>query len=310
MPEGAPDCAGTLAETLVKTWAAQGRDGFLLTNPASAEIPTHEVVDPQNGVPYRFRWLPHRELRGDVSELQRRGILSPRRDEARLFRDPRDPHGRHCFLCAANIAECHPMELLVPLKLAGRDYLAGANFAWIELDHFTVMSAEHTDQAYSLHVMEAILDLHFQTARRFRVLYNGPGAGASIPWHLHYQITTAPMPIERLGVGREDLYPLTVHRFPVHNHGVERAHAAVEEWLQGDTENRSANIMAATPGGEPWIFFFPRDRRRANAPGKGLIGGFEVAGDFVLSAPHEEAAFREASAATARAILSRVRPPD
>ena len=36
--------------------------------------------------------------------------------------------------------------------------------------------------------------------------------------------------------------------------------------------------------------------------------GFEVAGDFVLSAPTEEATFKEGTVETARRILNQVRP--
>ncbi len=299
-----------LVDTLIETWAVQGRDGFLLTHPADVDIPTREAVDPASGVPFRFRWMPHRELRGDVAELERRGILNPRRDEGKLFRDVRDPNKQHCFLCAANIAECHPMEVLVPLQLGGGAYFAGANFAWIEHDHFTVMSAEHTDQAYSHHVLEAMLDLHLQTAGRFRVLYNGPGAGATIPWHLHFQITTTPMPIERLLPGHERQYPTTVHSFRVRDNGLEGAEAAARDWLAGDSHHRSLNILVTAIDGGACVFVFPRDQRQASASGKGLVGGFEVAGDFVLSAPREEDTFRNASAATARAILSQIRPGD
>ena len=91
--------------------------------------------------------MPHREIRGDVAELERRGILNPDRNEAGLFRDPRDSSGRHCFLCSKNIVECHPMEVLVPMKLAGRDYLAGANFSWIEPDQRMEMVVHHAETA-------------------------------------------------------------------------------------------------------------------------------------------------------------------
>ncbi len=334
----------SLVETLVETWAAQGRDGFLLADPASVDMLVSAAVDRRCGVTYRFRWMPHREIRGDVKELERRGILNKRRDQSKLFRDPRDPRGNHCFLCPENIAECNPKEVLIPLQLADQEYVAGANFAWIEPDHFTVMSAEHVDQEYSRHVLEAMLDLHLQTAGEFRVLFNGPGAGASIQWHRHFQITTAPLPIERLHRDEVDYYPTAVCRFPLDARGpssrphgrpschgqllcdrenlcdpgaagtlrfdgLEQAHFAAERWLSGDPENRSLNLLVATVGAGPCIFLFPRDQRFSNADGKGMVGGFEVAGDFVLSAPGEETAFRNASVGIARNILSQVCPP-
>jgi len=299
-----------LAETLIETWEAQGRAGFLLTDPAKAEMSVREAFDDRCGVSYRFLWMPHREVRSNVPELQRRGILDPHRDESKLFRDPRDTDGRHCFLCPKNVAECHPMETLVPVRLVGRDYFAGANFAWIEPNHFTVMAAEHVDQVYSRHVLEAMLDLHLQTAGRFRVLFNDFGAGATIPWHLHYQITTTPMPIEGLRPGREDYYPAAVFRFPADGDGLKRAHDTAQQWLAGNPQRHRVNILIAPTGGGPCVFVFPRDERYASTLEMGLVGGFEVAGDMVLSSPPEEATFRNASVATARHILNRVRPPD
>jgi hypothetical protein len=300
--------ANGLAERLITTWAQQGRDGFLLSDPHAVQIETTHVHDAPCGVDYRFRWMPHREIRGDVRELERRGILNPQRAASRLFRDPRDPHGRHCFLCAENIRACHPLEVMVPLELAGRSYFAGANFAWIEHDHYTVMSAAHVDQAYDRHAFAAMLDLYRQTEGRFRVLFNGPGAGASIPWHLHYQITTAPLPIEALPAERAVRYPTVVHRFGATERDAEAAHAAADAWLGRDPAHHSINILIATIDGARAIFIFPRDQRRATAEERGLVGGFEVAGEFVLSAPREEAFFRGASVAIARGILEQVCP--
>ena len=153
-----------------------------------------------------------------------------------------------------------------------------------------------------------MLDLHEQTGGRFRVLFNGTGAGASIPWHLHYQITTTPMPIEEMPAGRELSYPTVVRRFRVADGGLEGAHDMADRWLRHRPEHHSINILIARPDGETWIWVFPRDQRRATATNKGLVGGFEVAGDFVLSAPREEEAFRNASCGIARSILSQVQP--
>ncbi len=307
---GSPHLDSTdLARELMEVWQAQVDDGFVLTAPEDVQKPVSESLDPRTAVLFRFRWLPHREIRGDVAELEARGILNGDRDPSRLFSDPRDPNGRHCFLCSDNIAECHPAEILVPIRLAGRAYYAGANFAWIEPHHFTVMSDKHTDQAYTLHTLEAMVDLHLQTGGRFRVLYNGPNAGASIPWHLHYQITTAEMPVERLQPEHAEHYPIPVCRFQGTDDFIEQAHCAAETWLAADLENHSLNILVASPHGEPAVYFFPRDKRFAKAEGKGLVGGFEVAGDFALSAPAERETFDHASVEAAREILSQIRPP-
>jgi len=120
-----------LADTLIEIWGKQARDGFLLSDPSLIDIPTREVFDEQTGVAFRFRWMPHREIRGDIKALEQKGILNPDRDETKLFRDARDAQGRHCFLCESNIVECHPKEILVGMRLLGREYIAGPNFSWI-----------------------------------------------------------------------------------------------------------------------------------------------------------------------------------
>lgn len=298
-----------LSRRLLDVWQAQVDSGFLLTDPANAHKPVSESLDRRTGVLFRFRWLPHREIRGDVAELERRGILDPNRDLSRLYGDPRDPGRRHCFLCRGNIVECHPKEILVPMTLAGRGYFAGANFAWIEPAHFTVMSEEHTDQVYSRHVLEAMVELHVRTGGKFRILFNGPDAGATICWHLHFQITTAEMPVERLQPDRAEHYPTPVCCYHGTDDGLEQAHHAAESWLSADPENHSLNMLIASPRDDVSLFLFPRDKRFAAAEGKGLVGGFEVAGDFALSAPAERETFDHASVQTAVRILTEIRPP-
>ncbi len=307
-----PETAGqrSLSNKLITTWAEQARNGFLLSDPETAVIETREAADADSGVTFRFRWMPHREIRGDVSELERRGILNAERDESLLFRDPRDPNGRHCFLCEKNIRECHPLELLVPMQLAGRDYFAGANFAWIEPDHFTIMTAEHTDQVYSRHSLDAAIAFIEQTEGRFRLLFNGEGAGATIPWHFHFQVTTQPMPIESIHIERLDQYPTRVLYFEPSSTGsqTDAAHHAIDRWLGKDPQNNSVNLLLTGEEGRLRLFICPRDKRRSKAENKGLVGGFEVAGDFVLSAPKEESTFRNCSAETAKTILRQVKP--
>lgn len=295
-----------LAGVLTSVWEEQGRIGFLLSDPDEAGIEIEIDRDPVSGVPFRFRWMPHRELRTNVAVLEERGILDPDRDEASLFRDPRDPSGRFCFLCPDNIRECNPREELVPLRLAGRDYVAGANFAWISRDHFTVMSVEHVDQDFTEHSLAAMLDLHRQTGGHFRVIYNGAYAGATIPWHLHYQITSEPFPVEDLPQGREGDYPTAVRRFELGQS--ERALAHVAGWVDAEPEHHRVNVLVAGPASDPVIHVFARDTRRSHASAKGLMGGFEVCGDLVYSEPDKRGVFESASADLARSLLAEIRP--
>ncbi len=300
--------ASSLADVLTTTWQRQADDGFLLSDPDAADIEIRIARDPVSDVPFRFRWLPHREIRTDVAELERRGILNPERDSIPLFSDPRDPSGRHCFLCSANIAVCHPMEVLVPVGLAGRRYLAGANFAWIGRNHYTVMSEEHVDQDFTPHVLDAMLELHALTRGEFRVLYNGAQAGATIPWHLHYQITTDRLPVEDLRSGCEASYPAALRRFDADNGGVAAAASYVTQWLAGDPEHHRVNLLVAGALERPVVHVFVRDTRKTHAAEKGLMGGFEICGDLVYSEPDKRAQYEAASAELARRVITEVRP--
>jgi hypothetical protein len=299
---------GALAERLAETWQRQAEDGFLLSHPDTARIEERIVRDDAAEVDYRFRWMPHREIRFDLAELERRGILNPDRDEAELFRDDRDPSGRHCFLCVANIAVCNPMEELVPVRLAGRDYVAGANFAWIERNHFTVMSAEHIDQDFTPHVVAAMVELHRLTDGRFRVLYNGAQAGATIPWHLHYQITTERLPVEALPEGREEMYPALLSRIRSEDGDVGSAYDVASAWIERDPEHHRINMLVAGSPDQPVVFVFARDTRLTHAAVKGLMGGFEVCGDLVYSEPDKREVFENATAGVAREALLEIRP--
>lgn len=298
-----PTPAEPLAAVLDRVWQDQGRVGFLL--PASDEIEVRQVEDPVSRVPFRFRWLPHRELRADLAELEARGIVSSDRGEAELFRDPRDPPGRFCFLCADNIRLSNPREELVPLRLAGRDFHAGANFAWIAEGHFTVMAAEHRDQEFTEDTLAAMLDLHAQAGGEYRVIYNAPHGGASIPWHLHLQTSKEPFPVEVLPTGFEERYPTALRRFA---DGPASALDYVAEWGARDPAHHRVNVLVAGEPGSPVIHVFPRDTRRSHASAKGLMGGFEVCGDFVYSEPGQRGTFETASAELARSILAEIRP--
>jgi len=295
-----------LADTLTDTWKLQEEEGFLLSDPAGIDERT--LPDPDIGIAWRLRWMPHREIRSNTAELERRGILNPNRRHEILFRDPRDPSGRHCFLCQKNINECNPMERLIPVRLAGRDYLIGANFSWIERNHFTVMAADHIDQDFAPHVLDAMVDLYQRTDGEYRVMYNGPQAGASIPWHLHYQITTERFPVEDLPEGNETRYPAALRRIQVDGDGTLAALAAVNDWIAPDLEHRRVNVLVAGNVAHPTVHVFARDRRLSHATIKGLMGGFEICGDLVYSEPDTHTIYQTATAETARQAIAEVRP--
>lgn len=283
-----------LARRLLEVWERQAADGFLLGPPG--QIETRTGFDPRSRVAFRFVWLPHREARHDIAELERRGILDPERDETLLHRDPRDG-GRHCFLCPANIRLAHPRQILVDLDLGNRRFAAGVNFAWSAPHHYTVMTAEHTEQRYGPATLPEMLELHDRTG--LRVTWHGPGVGATIGWHLHYQATSQAFPIEDLH--HPSAYPIPVGRFAE----IGAAQRMAAEWIARDTLNHDVNLVV---GGEGAIFVIPRRRDRSHATNKGLMGAFEAAGYFVYSEPAMRQAFETADADTARTALGQLGP--
>jgi hypothetical protein len=283
-----------LHQRLIEVWDRQAADGFLLSSPEDIEV--RIGFDGESQVAFRFVWLPHRELRHDLAELERRGILDPSRDEASLYREPRDD-GRHCFLCPANIRVAHPRQVLVGLEMAGRPFVAGVNFAWSAPHHFTVMTAEHTDQDYGPETLVEMVELQAKTG--LRVTWHGAGVGATIGWHFHYQVTSQEFPIER--PGDKATYPIPVRRFTE----IGPAHDMAAAWGARDPLNHDLNLLVA---GDGTIFVIPRDRRCSHAANKGLMGAFESAGYFVYSEPGMREPFETADAGTARSALRQIRP--
>jgi hypothetical protein len=293
-----------LAPRLIRTWEDQIQAGFILGDP-HAPVETRLVPDPESGVTFRLRWLPHRELRTDTRALERKGILQPDRDEAALSRDPRDPSGRHCFLCPANVRICHPREKLVPIRAGGRDWFAGANFAWLAENHFTVMADEHVDQSFDISVVDAMLDLQDQTAGAFRLVYNGSHAGATIPWHLHLQVTTDAFPVEEIASAKVSAYPTPLLLME----GPRSIDVAdyVTAWQERDPQHHRVNLLATLREGRPAVFVFLRDTRFTIAGNKGLMGGWEVAGDFAYSDRRSD--FNAADIEAVRSAYAAIRPP-
>ena len=295
-----------LTELLQSTWKEQLSTGFILGDPYHP-VETRTARDPVTGVTFRFRWLPHRELRTDTAELERRGIISPDCFTAKLYRDPRDESGRHCFLCPGNVEICHPMETLVPVAAGERAWQAGANFAWLAPDHFTLMSEEHEDQVYSPSLLQAMLDINEQTDGVFRVVFNGADAGATIPWHLHLHIASEQMPVERLRPGMEAAYPVPVAVFPLSKASAAQIDEYIMGWEEHDDHHR-VNLLAATVESDPTVFVFLRDTRYTVADNKGLMGGWEVTGDFAYSEPGMRGDFETASLETVRTALAQICP--
>src|SRR4030042_5895264 len=161
-----------LSYGLLALYRQQVNCGFVLADPLNRrgkEI--KQFKDKTTGVRFRLQWNPDRELRKNHSLLIARGVIAKKTDKAKLVNIGKS--GKPCYLCSTNIAKLNPAEILLRLRLAGEDYFIGANFAYIENNHFTVMSSHHQAQSYKKHVLKALSDFVEQTDGYFRAIFNG-----------------------------------------------------------------------------------------------------------------------------------------
>ena len=103
--------------------------------------------------------------------------------------DPASIKGRPCFLCPENLP---PEEKGIAF---GEDFVLLCNPFPVLPHHLVIAARRHTAQliAGSFGVM---LDLAKALGADYFTLYNGPGAGASAPDHLHFQAArVGPLPL-------------------------------------------------------------------------------------------------------------------
>lgn len=226
-----------------------------------------------------------------------------------------------CFLCPDNIWwQQYGLEISFDVLLNERKYKAWANPFPLKESHFTVATVEHRPQSWTnaseetsglREMLEDLIELADQVPD-FLVFYNGAGAGASLPYHRHFQCfprdDREPFPLEktaqqRLSVGRGvhvSDYPITA----LHFCGTVAAKKAfvetVDNWTSAWTnvtgpDAVSANIIATVeaipehPGHPFHLYFVHRNRLYSRGPGMtGQVGGLEVLGELVFSTEAEK----------------------
>lgn len=320
-----------LAYGLLALYRQQVTCGFVLGDPLNPEgKEVRHFADPETGIVFGLMWNPDRELRKDHRLLIQRGVVAEHVDASKLIN--LDKAGKPCYLCKENIALQNPGEVLLPLQLAGEEYFAGANFAYITNNHFTLASSEHRPQRFSRDVLAALTDFVEQTDGRFRAIFNGL-AGASILWHEHMQATTETFPIEEISIKDADVIhrrgdlrvsrpsyyvPLWVVEGTAKEEVQDAASRIVEAWHSLDRKHHTENIVS-TKGHERFkVFVFLRDTRRLAGTGKaGAMASFECAGSIVLSyvpdpgdpgQTNERDTFESATLQTVRGLLRAIEP--
>lgn len=246
-----------------------------------------------------------------------------------------------CFLCRENILwQQQGTQIGYLIQNDGRSYLALSNPFPLLPAHVVLASTEHRPQEWGFHDAHGLgADLIIDDLVRFADrmpghlgFYNGVGAGASIPAHLHYQFLRRPegeleFPLERAALTAQDFgddpgvvteYPLeaAVWRGSVDD-VISRASRWVLEWAERNKsrlDQLTANIIATRRHGEDGVvlYFVPRDRGKTRPEGfPGLVGGLEVLGEIVMSTPEENVHLCEGTTDyfTLEAILASIHTP-
>ncbi|MFW5815562.1 MAG: DUF4922 domain-containing protein [Wenzhouxiangella sp.] len=237
---------------------------------------------------------------------------------ARRFRgagrlDPTVPQVHDgCFLCVENIQWQHQgAEVGYDLGLAEGRYTAWMNPFPLLPCHSVIASRRHLPQHWqspgALSLAEIVKDLTGLSDQLpgWIGFYNGVGAGASIPHHLHFHFLPRPagyeeLPLEQAARERPQNERVDVH-YPLsfmHWRGpkpavLEQALAWIDRWQRGSgaLADATANIIACTgfDGLSLDLYFIPRHQRRSRAEGlQGVVGSFEAMGEIVCSTAQEK----------------------
>ena len=321
-----------LEYALAALYRQQVNSGFVLAEPL-AEKEEKTFFDADTGITFRMQWNPDRELRKNHELLIERGVIADKKklDETKLIN--RDENGKPCYLCKENIDEQNPGEILVKICLAGEEFYAGANFAYITNNHFTIMSTRHQRQRYRSEIPMILNDFVDKTSGYFRAVFNGL-AGAFIKEHEHLQTTTEEFPIEQIKIKDRDIEcesigiriskpDYYIPAWVVEGTDRTKVEIAVDKVIQAwyelsEKDEHTENIICTKAGELYRMFVILRDKckRAAKEAGKkGAMAAFETGGIIVLSYEgknskeiNERETFENATLETIKQMLKRISP--
>ncbi len=281
---------------LISLYRQQVETGFVLGDPINRDEKEEKLLyDETTGITFIVQWNPDRELRKKRELLKRRGIIKEDIDDSLLINF--DKNGKPCFLCRHNIEIQNPNEILVPVKILDELFYAGANFAYITNNHFTLMNENHTPQEYREKIPSLMNEFLNIVNGKFRIIYNGK-AGASILEHEHFQITTEKFPVEDIKVEKRDIifendgikiyfpyYYTPV--FLIESYDIKDLEFFINRIIffwNGIDDKNTENIVSVKSGEIYRNFIFLRNTDRLAGCGKkGAMASFEVSGNIVLS---------------------------
>lgn len=281
---------------LTALYRQQINSGFVLADPAKYQSSNKSFIDPVSGVTFIVQLNPDRDIRSNYAELIKRGVIADGVDASILIN--KDADGRPCYLCKENIKVQNPKEILFELCLAGQTYFAGANFAPLAINHFTVIRADHRSQRYAKAIVPVMRSFTDLVNGSYGAVFNGL-AGASIVEHEHFHATTTHFPVERIRVDPEDIVfesdgirvsrpkyylPLFIVEGANNIETEEAANRIIAKWHDLDAGHNTENIILVKTDDMYRVFIFLRDTKLLRPSGKkGAIAAFECGGCIITS---------------------------
>ncbi|NQY74500.1 MAG: DUF4922 domain-containing protein [Candidatus Margulisbacteria bacterium] len=164
-----------LSTSLEKLYSEQVEEGFISPTIVKQVRSLQVIPNTQNTHFFHLQFNPARAKRG-IAEKQ-----NPNPIHTIPYKD-----GVPCFLCQDNIQYQWPNEKWVSKNLNNRLFHFYPNPSPIFPHHFTVASHEHRGQSIDFSTNLHLLDI----LPNYWIIQNGEGAGATNPWHFHFQIFT------------------------------------------------------------------------------------------------------------------------
>ncbi len=236
--------------------------------------------NPQNPTQHiRIQYNPDRANRG-ISQL-----VNPNPAHTIPYKE-----GIPCFCCLDTIHYQWPNERYITAKIHQKDLIFLPNVSPIFDHHFTVVTPEHSQQVTDIPTLTTLSN----ALPGYWIIQNGEGAGATNPWHFHFQAFKDTIPLATYPALSEHPltqidHPATIYRYttiaPMHTDHQQDLQTLIQKFEDLDPDNR-INLLGFTTKKVTTLFLVLRNRRQRTSLYKtGQPGYAEGAGVITSIAP-------------------------